>query len=637
MLSTHIESNHHSRFVIIWSHILFALAAFGTLRIALLIKAWPEVSHTVLSGIYIFGLGLFYDLAFISYFCIPFVLFILIVPDKLYHSRVNRFLTYAMSLAVIYGLYFSGTAEWLFWEEFGTRFNFISVDYLIYRHEVAQNIYESYPLIPILAALLVAAVLTFVLIKKRLAEALKAVEPFHRRFQQALPFFIGPLLAIFFVGQSLRTLSPNNYVNELASNGPYQFVAAFRNNELDYKAFYIQGDDAKLSPLLRDHLRQAHQKFTNEQVFDIRREIEPSGTSERLNVVLITVESLSAKYLKRFGSPSGDTPFMDQWYREGLLFTNCFATGTRTTRGLEAITLSIPPTPGRSVVKRPDNAHMYSLGKVFQDKGYDTAFIYGGRGYFDNMNGFFSGNGYRTVDRNDFEAGEISFENAWGVADEDLYRKALKEADRTHRSGRPFFFHIMTTSNHRPYTYPEGKIDIPPGSGREGAVKYTDYALRVFMGLAQAKPWYSNTLFVLVADHCAGSAGKVGLDQTQYHIPLFLFSPGRIVPGEIDKRCSQIDIAPTLLALLNIGYESHFFGMNMRAPDFQPRALIANYQKLGLLEEDNHLAILSPGKKIDLQVEDRLTPLVSDSLMAQELMAYYQGADYILNHRLNRW
>jgi phosphoglycerol transferase MdoB-like AlkP superfamily enzyme len=637
LLSTQVEAQHHSRLAVVWPHILMALAAFSALRIALLVKVWPEVSHTVWNGIYIFTLGLFYDLAFISYFCIPFVLFLLFLPDKLYHSRVNRYATYAMSLAVLYGLYFSCTAEWLFWEEFGTRFNFISVDYLVYRHEVAQNIYESYPLIPILMVLLLAAVLTFVLIRKPLAGALQAVEPFRRRLGWAVPFFIAPVVTVLLVGQSLRTLSPNNYVNELASNGPYQFVAAFRNNKLDYKAFYRQGDDTTLSSLLRDHLRQAHQKFHDAHIYDIRRRIAPQGPPQRLNVILITVESLSAKYLKRFGSSSGDTPFMDRWFQQGLLFTNCFATGTRTTRGLEAITLSLPPTPGRSVVKRPDNAHMFSLGKVLQDNGYDTAFIYGGRGFFDNMNAFFSGNGYRTVDQNDFKAGEISFKNAWGVADEDLYRKALQEADRTYRSGQPFFFHIMTTSNHRPYTYPEGKIAIPPGSGREGAVAYTDYALNLFMDLARVKPWYTDTLFVLVADHCAGSAGKVGLDHTKYHIPLLFFSPGRVAPGEIDQRCSQIDIAPTLLALLNIDYESYFFGEDMLTPDFRPRALIANYQKLGLLEDNNHLAMLSPGKKIELQIDDRLMPLDAASGLAQELMAYYQGADYILNHRLNRW
>jgi len=636
-LSPSVKPHTESRFAIVWPHILIALAAFSVLRIALLVRAWPEVSHTFWNGIYIFTLGLFYDLAFISYACIPFVLFLLCLPDKLYHSRVNRYATYLMSLAVFYGLYFSCTAEWLFWEEFGTRFNFISVDYLVYRHEVTQNIYESYPLIPILMVLLLAAVLTFVIIRKQLAGALRVVESFPRRLGRSVPFFIAPVITLLLVGQSLRTLSPNNYVNELASNGPYQFVAAFRHNELDYNAFYRQGDDVTLSNLLRSRIDPADSQRFDGQVFDIRRRIESTGPPKRLNVILITVESLSAKYVKRFGSPSGDTPFMDEWFRQGLLFTNCFATGTRTTRGLEAITLSLPPTPGRSVVKRPDNAHMFSLGKVLQDNGYDTAFIYGGRGFFDNMNAFFAGNGYRTVDQHDFEAEEIRFKNAWGVADEDLYRKAIQEADRTHGSGQPFFFHIMTTSNHRPYTYPEGKIDIPPGSGREGAVKYTDYALGVFMDLARAKSWYADTLFVLVADHCAGSAGKVGLDQTKYHIPLVFFSPGRVAAEENDRRCSQIDIAPTVLAFLNIDYESHFFGSNLLMTDFRPRALIANYQKLGLLRDDNHLAILSPGKKIELQIDDRLTPLDAASALAQELMAYYQGADYILAHRLNRW
>ena len=276
-MSSSVEPHSHSRFTIVWPHILIALAAFSVLRIALLVRAWPEVSHTVWNGMYIFTLGLFYDLAFISYACIPFVLFLLFLPDKLYHSRVNRYATYLMSLAVFYGLYFSCTAEWLFWEEFGTRFNFISVDYLIYRHEVAQNIYESYPLIPILMALMAAAVLTFVLIRKPLAGALQAVEPFRRRVGRAVPFFIVPVTAVLLVGQSLRTLSPNNYVNELASNGPYQFVAAFRHNELDYNAFYRQGDDVTLSTLLRSRIDPADSQRFDGQVFDIRRRIESAS------------------------------------------------------------------------------------------------------------------------------------------------------------------------------------------------------------------------------------------------------------------------------------------------------------------------------------------------------------------------
>lgn len=637
-MSTNTRLKTSSRLTIVGLHAAIALATFTGLRALLSIKAWPQMSHAVVDVIAIFSLGLFYDAVFIVYGSLPFVLLILVLPDKAYQSRWNRFATCGMSVAVLFGLYFSCAAEWFFWEEFGTRFNFIAVDYLVYTREVTRNIVESYPLMPILMGVALAAGVSFGMIKKRLSRALSVSEPFGRRLGRALPIFLAAAFALVFIDQSLRGFPNSNYARELASNGPYQFVAAFRNNVIDYQSFYAQGDTVELDGALRDRLQVAGgpQGGTRTR-FDIRRAVAPAGNSARLNVMLITVESLSAKYLKRFGSVTGATPFMDQWFQEGMLLTKCFATGTRTTRGLEALTLSVPPTPGRSIVKRPDNGRMFSLGKVLRDNGYDTAFLYGGRGFFDNMNAFFTQNGYRTIDQSDFSEADISFQNAWGVADEDLYRKALKEADRIHREQRPFFFHLLTTSNHRPYTYPEGRIDLPSGSGRTGAVQYTDYALKQFIDGARGKPWFADTLFVLVADHCAGSAGEVGLNIAEYHIPLFFFSPGRISPSEIDTLCSQIDVAPTILGLLSIPYESHFFGDNILSPDFQPRALLGNYQKLGFMKDDMQLALLSPGRKIELQVDDRLTPLSPESPLATDLMAYYQGADYILRHRLNRW
>ena len=143
-----------------------------------------------------------------------------------------------------------------------------------------------------------------------------------------------------------------------------------------------------------------------------------------------------------------------------------------------------------------------------REQGYDSVFLYGGRGYFDNMNAFFGGNGYRIVDQSSVAEAEIRFKNAWGMADEDLYAQAIKVADADHAASRPFFLQLMTTSNHRPFTYPEGRIDIPSGQGRDGAVKYTDYAIGQFLAQAAEKPWFNNTLFVFVADHTSGSAGR---------------------------------------------------------------------------------------------------------------------------------
>ncbi len=323
-------------------------------------------------------------------------------------------------------------------------------------------------------------------------------------------------LSVFGVGL-VRDAFVNNYEKEICSNGHYQFVGAFRNNMLDYKPFYASGPDLQISERAK---KLVGKDPATGELYDISRNIRAEREEKRLNVFIICVESLSAEFLSHFGQKKNLTPFMDQWFKEGLFFTRFYATGTRTIRALEAITLSIPPTAGRSLVKRPDNGNMQNLGKIFKDRGYDIAFLYGGRGYFDNMNAFYSGNGFRVVDLYDFEDGEVVFQNAWGVSDGDLYRKAVKEANRACEDGKPFFYFLMTTSNHRSYTYPEGKIDIPSGTGgRNGAVKYTDYALGELLSLARKQKWFDDTVFVLVSDHCASSNGEVGLPLNKYHIP----------------------------------------------------------------------------------------------------------------------
>ena len=144
-----------------------------------------------------------------------------------------------------------------------------------------------------------------------------------------------------------------------------------------------------------------------------------------------------------------------------------------------------------------------------------TYWIYGGYGVFDNMNNYFKGNNYQVVDRTDFDAKSIATENAWGVADECLFNNSIKVFDENAKLNKPFFAHIMTTSNHRPYTFPDGRIDLPQGH-REGAVKYTDYAIAKFIEDSKSKPWFKDTLFVIVVDHCASVAGKTKLPVAKY-------------------------------------------------------------------------------------------------------------------------
>jgi phosphoglycerol transferase MdoB-like AlkP superfamily enzyme len=322
-----------------------------------------------------------------------------------------------------------------------------------------------------------------------------------------------------------------------------------------------------------------------------------ANAENKMNVVFISIESFSAEFMGIFGNTEGITPFLDSLSQHSLSFTNLYATGTRTVRGLEALSLAVPPTPGQSIVRRPNNANLFTLGSVFNKKGYVSKYLYGGYSYFDNMGPYFSSNGYQVVDRSSLADSEIDYENIWGVADENLFTLSLREIDKTIATQKHSFTHIMTTSNHRPFTYPDGRIDIPSHTNRQGAVKYTDYAIGKFIKEASKKDWFANTLFIITSDHCASSAGKTDLPIKKYQIPMLIFSPAHITPGIQDRLMSQIDIAPTLLGLLNFSYETKFFGYDINTlPKGKERVFISTYQLLGYMKQDS-LVVMAPKKE----------------------------------------
>jgi phosphoglycerol transferase MdoB-like AlkP superfamily enzyme len=347
------------------------------------------------------------------------------------------------------------------------------------------------------------------------------------------------------------------------------------------------------------------------------------------NVVLITVESLSADFLGVLGNRQGLTPHLDNLARRGMLYTQIYATGTRTVRGLEALSLGTPPIPGQAIVRRPGNEHLATLGEILRRQGYETLFIYGGYGYFDNMNAYFTGNDYQVIDRTDFPGNSVGFANVWGVADEFLFDNAISRLDQAHAAGRPFLAQIMTTSNHRPYTYPDGRIDVSSPGGRSGAVKYTDYAIGRFIEQAAGKSWFADSLFVIVADHCASAAGKSRLPVPGYRIPLILYAPHLLPPGRSDRLASQIDIPPTLLDVMGLPGDDHFFGKSLFEQNrLEPRGFISNYQELGYLKR-GRLTVLGPKQRVEtflINARGEATPTATDDRLRDEATAYYQTA-----------
>ena len=605
------------------------------IRVALLARSlWSVEWDTSLLAA--FGWGTLFDLGAGLLAAIPLVLGLTLLPTKTFARNGARLLAHAGLFAITGLLLFSAVAEWLFWDEFSVRFNFIAVDYLVYTTEVIANIRESYPMPLILTVLVLATAAVYGgLLRTGVVSAWLTGphEAAGQRYRCGASWLSLAALAGLGLDSNQIPGFANTYNRELAKDGLWSLFASFRNNELDYDEFYSTLPvDAAFATLGRELSADGAIPLGDGR--DTLRYVRNEGPELRLNVIQITVESLSADFLSTFNRASRLTPNLGALAEHSLVFENLYATGTRTDRGMEALSLSLPPTPGRSLIKRPRNGNLFTLGSVFRSRGYDTAFIYGGYGYFDNMNAFFDGNGYRVVDRAAVKDDDITFANAWGACDGDLYRWTLREADAAHAAGQPFHHFVMTTSNHRPYTYPEGTIDLPPKiSGRSGAVKYTDYAIGEFLRAAAAKPWFKNTVFVIVGDHCASVAGKVELPVQNYHIPLFVYAPGGQLPtGRVSDLMSQIDYAPTLLGLLNWSYASRFYGWDVRKATGDRRALLGNYQRLGLYEP-GVLEVLKPMRDEDSYHFDvrtfALTPRENDQHYRDEAIAYYQTASYL--------
>lgn len=624
-----------------------------TTRVALLFLALSLLTRIVLllmteheagagSWLAAFVLGVGSDLATLSLALLPVALFDALLPSR--WPRLAVFARAAAFAVIAFSLLFQVASEIIFWDEFGSRFNFIAVDYLVYTHEVIDNIRQSYPVVPLVSGFALAAL---GLALWRRADWRQAAAVPRRQSLVQLALVVAAAVVFWSVWRvDTPAVTGNHYADELAGNGLYSLFSAYRNNELDYARYYPVLPPAKLQARLKE-LRLAPASAPAggfmQASFGLPSAMVPASgagpasvpamaAGHRKHLVMITVESLSAEYLGVFGNKEGLTPNLDRLASEGLLFTRLYATGTRTVRGLESLSLSVPPTPGQSIVRRPQNENLASLGQALDRQGYRSRYLYGGYGYFDNMNYYFSHNGYEVLDRSDIPAKDIGFANAWGVSDEYLFDQALRTMD-TDAGKQPQFLMLMTTSNHRPYTYPDGRIDIPSPGGRAGAVKYTDYAIGRFIEQASKHPWFRDTVFVVVADHCASSAGKTSLPVNRYLIPALVYAPGFVLPQREERMASQIDLAPTLLGLLGAPVDPHFFGKDvLHDAGYAPRALIANYQEVGLLKGDR-LVVLAPRKPArEFRVEnadsgkERQVEVAPDPALVEEAIAYYQGA-----------
>ncbi|OQB48623.1 MAG: Lipoteichoic acid synthase 2 [bacterium ADurb.Bin157] len=559
---------------------------------------------------------------------LPYSLYLILLPSKLHKSKIDKIFTYIIFFVFTSINFFSLVSEVIFWSEFECTFNFIAVDYLVYTREVIGNIVQSFslPLI-VLGVLLVGILGTFMFRKKLVCES--PVPRLAERLKYSIVLVLLCVLSFFSFDIKMSELvGENTYNVEVAKNGAYSFFSAFLNNEINYKDFYIVNSKKSNLDILKDKLKQDDAEFLDEN--SIARRISPAEKEIKANLIIVLMESLGMKYFDKSMTNNNDiVPNLRKLAAEGMFFPKTYANGTRSVRGIESVSLGAPPLPGASIVRKRNNGNLYTIGSIFREKDYETKWIYGGYGYFDNMNEFFRVNDFEVRDRMNTASIKIQHETVWGICDEDLFTMCIEEADKSCEKNKPFLQVILTTSNHRPFTYPENKIDLPPyKSGRQGAVKYADYAIGDFVKRSSSKPWFDNTIFVFMADHGPSSAGKLKLNPESHVVPLIIYAPSIVKPAEINTPISQIDAVPTVLGIMKFNYVSRFYGKDVMKSDYESTCFVANYQHVGLLKPlTASFVTMSPGRKIECyKNSEKKSDVAAFQSQIDEAIAYYQEA-----------
>jgi phosphoglycerol transferase MdoB-like AlkP superfamily enzyme len=568
--------------VFLWFAVSLALSL--AVRVVLLIRVWPEVPHGTVTVAVVLAWGACLDAAVAGLAAAPVIASVALVPHRLREGRLLRFLVVPGMGIAVFGLFLLSAVEYHFFEEFSARLNYIAVDYLIYPDEVFVSIWESYPVAATAAVSATLAAAVCYPARPLLAVSRGGAWPWRSRLAAlagALTW-LAAAVAVVFANPSPR--HPNRLVNEVAGNGVVSFVAALRTQHVDYTLYYPTIEPARAWDIVRRQLPAAPPPAAGNR----------PPPSRPLNLVFVIEESLGAEFVGALGASGPSlTPELDRLAGQGRLFERVYATGNRTVRALEASLLSLPPLPGGSVVRAAGAGRFTALATILRSHGYATAFVYGGNALFDNLRAFALENGFdRVRERRDVAA--PVFENAWGVSDEDVFRLALEEMDRLDARGRPFFVAILTVSNHKPFTFPAGRIDLDPRWGRRAhAVRYADWALGRFFREAGTRSLHDRTLFVVFGDHGPRVYGAERLPLRSYEVPLLLICPACLPRGERSQELgSTMDIAPTVLPLLGIDTDAPFYGRNLLAAGRVPPWVLMQHNREVALYDQEHLVVL---------------------------------------------
>ena len=560
----------------------------GTLlRIALCIGYGQEES-SVLDFAVCVVIGVLLDVLTALVACAPLFAGLALCPAALLRRawvRGGFVFLYATALV------FHAFTQWFFFDEFEARFNHVALDYLIYPTEVFTNIGESYN-VPLYLGISAAGGLLFAFLAAR---ALRGLEPQKLRWGARLRA-LGAIGALALASTGILWALPAQWredrvENELARNGMLSLVRAFATASLDWHQYYPS-------------MPSAEARARAEQVL-ARGKLPPAEAPRAAKVpsqvVVVLEESFGSEFVGVLGHPEKElTPCFDRWSKEGLLLTQLVANGNRTVRGIEGILASFVPLPGDAILKRPKSEGIPTLARVFGAHGYSTGFFYGGYAIFDSMKGFLEKNGWKEfVEQPDYP--DDAFRTAWGVADRYIFEALVERQKKARASGEKLFATLLSVSNHKPYLIPpESPVNARIPRSRRAGVAYADECMGAYLDALAKEKLLDDTLILLVGDHGARVYGSERIPAPSYRIPALFLSPDpRWKGARIDRLCSQIDLAPTLLALAGIAEPAPFLGTSVLGlPSEGGRAFLQHNRDVGILT-DRVLVVLGLQKRIE--------------------------------------
>lgn len=622
------------RYTITLAVVLVSVAISSTLRMAMLVAHCEEIDLTLIEYAKLFTVGLSFDTFVALISALPVGWHLALYRERFVESRFGGRLLWGFMWLQFFGVLLVCVSEWLFFDEFSSRLNYLAFEYIVYPHEVMTNLWQSYPVVPLL--LIIAGVTSGVIFGlRRMLGHMQQVRLTQARRWGVFALHLGLIGAMLpFVRFNNIDISSNRVANEIAGNGWYSFGYYAWTCRYDYSHFYSTILDEDAVAEVREMLDGPSVTFSDEAA-PLDRVVHSETPQRNWNVVLIFEESFGSDFVGALGDDRGLTPNYDALTKEGLLFDNFYATGNRTARALEAVLAGFPPIPTEAILKRERSTHIHTLAHALGERGYSRTFVSGGRGIFDGVRPFMMSNGFEHfVEQSDYE--KPAFVNAWGVSDEDTLNRAVIECEKLHATGKPFFVSALTVSNHRPFTYPDGRIDLPPSEQkRENAVKYADWALGEFFRQARQKPFYKDTLFVVLGDHGARVYGSQLFPMKSYRVPLVMIRPDGVGANErLSTLGCSMDVATTILGVLGGDYRTVFYGQDMlKTPPHLGRAIMQHNHDLAWLTANDQLFVLGLKRSRELfalekpAFELRLVAKGNEAPTMKSLISLFQVAN----------